>query len=93
MRPLVDAELAKDPHLETSFLEHLPHPGILRRLALLDPASRDDRLVPRLADDVEQQQLPLERGRAGDVDDDAGAVSQAPRCARIFALCSRFSAW
>ena len=46
MRPLVDAELAKDPHLETRFLEHLPHPGILRRLARLDPASRDDRLVP-----------------------------------------------
>ena len=38
MRPLVDAELAKDPHLETGFLEHLPHPGVLRRLALLDPA-------------------------------------------------------
>ena len=53
MRALVDAELAKDPHLETRLLENLPHPGVLRRLALLDPASRDDRLVPRLADDVE----------------------------------------
>src|SRR5918995_1931125 len=93
VRALVDAELAKDPNLEARLLEHLPHPGVVRRLALLDPATRHDRLVSRLADDVEQQQLPLERGRAGDVDDDAGAVSQAPRCARIFALCSRFSAW
>ncbi len=33
-------------------------------LALLDPASRDDRLVPRLADDVEDEQL-VETRRTG----------------------------
>ena len=93
-RIVADADDADELRLDPGLLHDLPDRGLLDRLALLDPAARDDRAELGRVREIEDEQLvePRLRMLAGDVRGDGRTRSQD--CwARIFALCARFFSW